>query len=120
MRKITSLIIQFNGPVQEFENQGKKHVEGDEGDHDRCESEDTEEDSNDDTVVIVETEDKHTCNAEGGADLDTIPEGVDVEGNSKVQDEKYSGKKDIKVIDKTERYWCYKILKNQRAIFKTL
>lgn len=92
-------------------------MEEEEKDDDSCQSDDTEEDSNDETAAIVEINDKHTCDDEGGADLDTIPEGEDVEGNSKAQDEEYSGKKYMKVFDKTEKSWCYNVIKRQPAIF---
>ena len=42
-----------------------------------------------------------------------------MESDSEAQDEEYSGKKGcIKVLDKTERSWCYKVIKKQPAIFK--
>lgn len=72
----------FNGPVQDFESQGNMHVVDEERDDDSCQSDDIEKDSNDETAAIVETKDKHTCHDEGGADLDTIPEGVDVEAEA--------------------------------------
>lgn len=90
MKEITCR-LQFNGPVQ-----------GEEREDDSCQSDDTEEDSSDETAAIVETKDEHTCDNEGGADLDTIPEGVDAESEREAQDEEYSGKKDIRLLDKTE------------------
>ena len=100
MKKI-NFRLQFNGPVQEFESQGNKHVKEEERDDDSCPSDDTEEDSNDETSAIVEGKDKHNYDDEGTADLDTIPEGVSVEGNSEAQAEEYSGKKHMK--EKTGR-----------------
>ena len=90
MTKI-NFLLQFNGPVHEFESEGNKHVVEEERDDDSCQSDDTEENSNDETAAIVETKDKNTCDDEDGADLDPIPEGVEVEA----QAEEYSGKKQI-------------------------
>lgn len=100
------LHLQFNGPVEEYDSQQKKDVEAEEelvqGD-DSCQSEDTEEDSGDETAAIVctpdqdEAKEEHTGDdekAEGGLDLDTIPEGEDAESDREDQDEEYSGKKD--------------------------
>lgn len=99
MKKI-NFLLQFNGPVHDFESQGNIHVVEEERDNDSCQSDDTEEDSNDETAAIVETKDKHTRDDEGGADLDTIPEGVDLE----TQAEEYSGKSSyMKVFDRTKK-----------------
>ncbi|KAL9950397.1 hypothetical protein ACROYT_G042885 [Oculina patagonica] len=89
----------FNGPVEEHDSQQNKDVEAGEeivqGD-DSCQSEDTEDDSDEEIAAVVcapdqdEAEGEHTGEGEGGLDLDTIPEGEDAESDREDQEEDYS------------------------------